>query len=307
MFLILHRHYKNSGILNCLRGKSIPSNVSEGFLLTLQDRIRIPWYGGARKIPPDVISPAVFVPVVLVISTMGIWWTVTTFTLTFISLLYISTFASIRKSYFFLTWTIASLVSLISIFEFLVVPYLEILIHENIILVLILSACVICVRILRAKTARLQFVENEIGDREKVLNHCSFCHVVVPEKDYHCLWIDTCIGRHNRRLSFLAIILAILFLLYNANLTLTTVCHPFLMYNVILLPDDCSEVYEQFEYSLCFVGGVYSMCIGILLILSLTYRVLLFSFTAFRLDKLSSIVSMVCHHWINPYCRRTIK
>ncbi|KAK4875881.1 hypothetical protein RN001_012303 [Aquatica leii] len=201
-----------------------------------------------------------------------------------------------------------SLTTLLLIFEFLVVPFLEILIHENVILILIVIVCFICVRISRARTARFQHLDSEVGDRGKTQNHCSLCNVTVPEKDYHCFWIDTCVGSHNRRLTLLAAALAIISLLYNANLTLTTVCHPFVIYKTILLPDDCSEVYEQFEYSLCFSAAVYSMCIAVLITFLFIYRILLISFKTFRLDticiKLSAIVPTACHHWINRCCYR---
>lgn len=58
---------------------------------------------------------------------------------------------------------------------------------------------------------------------------------------------DSCIGQHNHCLFLLAIFFAICALLYSSNLTLTSVCHPFTVYKTILLPDDCSDVYNMFE------------------------------------------------------------
>lgn len=45
----------------------------------------------------------------------------------------------------------------------------------------------------------------------------------------------------------LSLLFAIISLLYSSNLTLTSVCHPFTFIWTIMLPDDCSEVYEQYE------------------------------------------------------------
>lgn len=44
-------------------------------LLTLQDRLRVPWPGGARRVPFTTILPLVLVPGILVVAACGLIWT----------------------------------------------------------------------------------------------------------------------------------------------------------------------------------------------------------------------------------------
>ncbi|KAJ3626557.1 hypothetical protein MTP99_017044 [Tenebrio molitor] len=108
-------------------------------------------------------------------------------------------------------------------------------------------------------------------------NRCFICQVLVPDKDHHCVWFDCCIGRHNQCLFILTLFFAIASLLYSSNLTLTSVCHPFIFYKTILLPDDCSDVYQQFELGLSFVAALYSLGLAVMLLLLFLHQILLVS------------------------------
>lgn len=81
--------------------------------------------------------------------------------------------------------------------------------------------------------------------------HCYVCDTCVVRQDHHNVWLNCCVGQNGYRLYFMGCIFGVCALLLGANLAMTSICHPFLVWNVlgvyVLLPDDCSEVYEQYE------------------------------------------------------------
>ncbi|XP_046387549.1 palmitoyltransferase ZDHHC23-B-like isoform X2 [Ischnura elegans] len=95
--------------------------------------------------------------------------------------------------------------------------------------------------------------------------HCKACQTCILKMDHHSVWINCCIGKRNHAFFLMAIIFLVSALVYGSNLTLTTVCQPFLFMNVILLPEDCSDVYHEFDIAVCFVAAVYCLLTAILL------------------------------------------
>ncbi|KAK5645413.1 hypothetical protein RI129_006713 [Pyrocoelia pectoralis] len=193
-----------------LMGQTVSPNLRQNFLQTLEDRLRIPWYGGARKVRPQLLLAVIIIPGCLLIATLNIYWTCISFIFTSFLLCYIHYYCeSLSGTNFFVDCTIVIQITIFIIFEFNVVPFLELLIHEN----------------------------------------------------------------HNQTLYFLSMLFAIFAFTYSANLTLTTICHPFQLYKTILLPDDCSDVYQQFEYALSFVNAIFSLYVSIVLLVKLVYEV----------------------------------
>lgn len=81
--------------------------------------------------------------------------------------------------------------------------------------------------------------------------HCSTCQACIVKRDHHNIWLDACIGESNHRYFFFGCIISVLALTLGTNLSLTSICHPFAITKIfgitIFLPDDCSEVFDQFE------------------------------------------------------------
>lgn len=81
--------------------------------------------------------------------------------------------------------------------------------------------------------------------------HCVYCQTCIVRKDHHSVLLDCCIGQHNYRLYFVGGMFGMAALVMAANLALTSICHPFKVGHVfgvvVFLPDDCSEVYDQWE------------------------------------------------------------
>ncbi|CAH1118953.1 unnamed protein product [Phaedon cochleariae] len=268
-----------------ITGNQVSQKHKKGILLTMQNRFRIPWKGGAKQIAFDAILPIVIIPIMLLLASISLWWTFFSFTTVAIFLLFISNFLirAVHHTKFFFVWTLTSVIVLYLIFEFIVIPFLEILLEENIALSMFIFGFVICLYLMKTRIKSISSIrESEAengtsGQYYLQCTQCSICQLKIPDRDHHCVWFDCCIGKHNQCLFVLAIFFAIIALLYSSNLTLTSVCHPFTLYKTILLPDDCSEVYKLFELGLSFVAAVYSLIIAALLLVLLFHQILLIS------------------------------
>jgi palmitoyltransferase len=103
--------------------------------------------------------------------------------------------------------------------------------------------------------------ESEPGDRNSCPNcrkympartfHCNVCKGCVIGRDHHNFFLNCCIGRFNHKYFFAGCVSCFSTLLLFANLSLTSVCHPFPVFMVfgvnVLLPDDCSGVFIEGE------------------------------------------------------------
>ncbi|XP_023023459.2 zinc finger DHHC-type palmitoyltransferase GABPI [Leptinotarsa decemlineata] len=269
---------------NIITSHAISHKTKKGIINTMQDRLRIPWKGGAKQVAFDAVMPVFILPLMLLIASMSLWWTIFSFTTVAIFLGFISNFLikAIPRTKFFFMWTLTSIVILYIIFEFIVIPFLEILLEENIALSIFIFGFIFCLYLMKSRTKNLCQVgdsEAEIGfiGKNNRLHNCSICQKKIPDKDHHCVWFDCCVGKHNQCLFISALFFAVVALLYSSNLTLTSVCHPFKVYKTILLPDDCSEVYILFELGLSFVAAVYSLILACLLLVLLLQQLVLVS------------------------------
>ncbi|EEC03487.1 zinc finger protein, putative [Ixodes scapularis] len=190
---------------------------------------------------------------------------------------------------FFLSWTVTSLVLLLGVFHLEVVPYLEILYSENFFLMTMVTFTCICGYLVHsnpgyvgpvaaemvkssnaAASCSVDFAYGE-GDTCTVCqlvkpprcSHCHFCGHCVLKRDHHCVWLDTCVGERNHRAFILGLAGLVVSLLYGSNLTLTTVCRPRTLWGTVLVPESCSEVYEDIHMSLCFVSAVYALLVAV--------------------------------------------
>lgn len=120
--------------------------------------------------------------------------------------------------------------------------------------------------------------ERDTGNR---VYQCSLCQIGIPEMDHHSVWLDCCISATNRKFFLLGCIAALFTLLLEANLSLTSICHPYLIANVfgvhILMPDDCSDVYYQYDVAVCFVTSVYCLLLAFYVLATILYQIILIS------------------------------
>lgn len=177
--------------LSLITGKTISRHHRENCMATFFDRLRIPWRGGARQINCDIILPVVVVPFSFVLATFNLYCTIIAGIALFGLLFYL--YCCIPKvtpkTKLFYYWNLTSLVLLYIIFEYFVVPFLEILLEENLALGVLILISLICVYMLKRKSQQLQNIENGFLKMEAGRNfHCNVCQIAVADGDHHNLW-----------------------------------------------------------------------------------------------------------------------
>ncbi|XP_058058469.1 palmitoyltransferase ZDHHC23-B isoform X2 [Anopheles bellator] len=293
-------------------------------LLTFQDRLRIPWRGGAKQITLDNVLPIVVLISLQLLAAINFYCSLFVFALMPLLLLYLKRFLGkiLPKSKFFILWFFWSGVYLITLFEF-TVPLLEILPQENVAFVVLMNLSFVCLYKAKQRAAQGHVAPNErdlgsdcckngsdsqtavlISDRDDSDDGsgtgtggtsgtdggklaCQLCRKYVPPRTYHCkvcascvlkqdhhnVWLNCCIGKANHRLYVLGCLFTLLALLLFANLALTAVCHPipiFTVYGVIvMMPDDCADIYFQYDIALCFTGSLYALLMALFIAISL--------------------------------------
>ncbi|KAH8419384.1 hypothetical protein KR222_010296, partial [Zaprionus bogoriensis] len=318
--------------------KHIDKRNWDGMLIAFQDRLRLPWRGGAKRISPAALAPALIVPMMMGLAALNARTGIVLMLalIGFIGWGLQLAERTATKTTFFLSWIVFSVLYMVVIFE-CEVPLLELLPEENYLL-LILSFGALYSLHRTKQLAPLNLVTAQYGTTPKdelpgiteassgeeqaeqqaehtivginddddedddddddvngtgrnsesagLMQHaaqpniCETCRKVTPARAYHCavcgscvkrrshhsFWLNCCIGESNYRCYVVALNLSLAALLLGANLTLTAVCHPFLVVRLLgiplLLPDDCSEVFEDFQLGISFVVAVYALLIA---------------------------------------------
>ncbi|KAH7638804.1 hypothetical protein HUG17_2837 [Dermatophagoides farinae] len=199
-----------------------------------------------------------------------------------------------HQTNFFISWAISSFLILLSVFEFIVVPFLEITIWENYSLLSMVTIAILMLIYLRKCSKNHHSHDNCIDElimNENNNNHHHHHHhhhdyrdrnddkILFSMNDWckYCHWIGATIhgwnGWHIYLASHVCLIFALLFDIY---LNITTICHTTYTFNdIILIPDDCSEVYFDINLSLSFITAIYAGQLVILLSYSLLKLLLL--------------------------------
>lgn len=173
----------------------------------IQDRLRIPWRGGARRISLDSAVPLLIFPASLYFAAQGFWPTILLFPLVALCLYCIH--RTVRKyrvaTKFFYVWTLTSALLVFMIFQFLAVPMLDIAGHENIeitVTMFLTAACFYFAKKRAIKSHLKHDLEmtsiNETDENVVLINdaeevQCNFCRKIVPPRTYHCFVCKTCV------------------------------------------------------------------------------------------------------------------
>lgn len=299
--------------------KKVDPKHRKGMLLTFQDRLRLPWKGGAKQISLDAIIPMLVIPLVIGIGAINsetalIMCIATTLLLGYC---YYYLRRTVPRSRFFVMWTFWSVFYLIVLFEF-TVPMMELLPEENFILVLLTSIAMFS--FYRVKTrANLNYVpvssvsedelpditeeqtsllidnsESDEGDHHhpnvcqtchKYVHprtfHCTICQACVERHDHHSYWLDCCIGDKNHLYYFVGLLAANCALFFGADIALTAVCHPLLLFKIvgiyIVVPDDCNDVFDDYETSLAFIMAIYALIMNFFVLMAFIMQTYLIS------------------------------
>jgi len=190
--------------MKCPPSRDIEINV---IVANIQDRFRIPWRGGARRISLDSAVPLLIFPATLYFAAQGFWATILLFPL--VALFLYSIHRTVRKyrvaTKFFYVWTLTSALLVFMIFQFIVVPMLDINSNENIIITVTMLATAACFYFTKKheiKSHLKQDLEmtnlNETDENIILINEaegtqCNTCKRVVPPRTYHCFVCKTCV------------------------------------------------------------------------------------------------------------------
>ncbi|EZA51046.1 Putative ZDHHC-type palmitoyltransferase [Ooceraea biroi] len=209
--------------------------------MTVWERLRNPcgWRAGAKQISVDAMLPLLVVPTLAVMAAQAVSCTILVFLATPVLVYYLhhNFLRFLLRTKFFLMWTITSVLMLMLVFE-----------------------------VLNADSAAQEGAVStqglELGEGSGELcttcrrrappkaHHCRLCQTCILNREYHCKWLDCCIGSSNLRWYLCCLFFSAIAFIYGSNLTMTSVCHPFILIGTVLLPDDCSDVYHQLEYVL---------------------------------------------------------
>ncbi|XP_011199969.2 palmitoyltransferase ZDHHC23-B isoform X1 [Bactrocera dorsalis] len=301
--------------LTCRR---IDRSRQRNMLISFQDRLRIPWQGGAKQVTFDTLAPVFVIPLLISIAAINAYTCIVIFLASSVIMCYSYNYIHRNAGHtsFFSIWNLSSLIYLLLLFEF-TVPLLEVLPEENLVLALLSIISVICFwqtrkravlnRVIQPITGGSELPDiaetsvNEENETEQTTllieqdldevqsldgissnqpnlcatcrksvpartAHCPVCRACIKRLDHHSYWLNCCIGESNHRYYIVGMIFGALALIVGADLTLTAVCHPFLAANVagvqILLPDDCTEIFEMYELSVAFVIAIYALIIS---------------------------------------------
>lgn len=81
--------------------------------------------------------------------------------------------------------------------------------------------------------------------------HCFVCQQCIVKRNHHSVWLDCCVGESNHKYFLAGCMFAAFALFFGANLSFTSICHPVFVFRIfgidVLMPDDCSDVFDQFE------------------------------------------------------------
>jgi len=136
----------------------------------------------------------------------------------------------LHQTSFYTAWTVASFVLILIVFEMEVVPYLEILVYENAAVSALAAGAVCCAAYVRYHSPSQVY----LSSRQLQWSHISYIS-----------WLHATLSSRTRPVFIVGCALGVCALVYGAQLSTTTICHPALFNDMILLPDDCSDVYSD--------------------------------------------------------------
>ncbi|XP_052739519.1 palmitoyltransferase ZDHHC23 [Bicyclus anynana] len=218
-----------------------------------------------KKVDTSAILPFIILPLLLVVATIS--RSVTLVVMIFIGMGAIYAQSRPRqknRSQFFYSWTLSSSACMFLVFELVVLSYLEITQLEHFVFLLLVGSTWYFFHKMKA-VADFELATGTSKGKEysPVLTsdsyYCQICQLEVNERFFHSIWWDCCILRPNYSYFLAGQVFAFATLLYGTNLGLTTICQPFVLYDNILLPEDCTDVYYDFNLAISFVACVYGL------------------------------------------------
>lgn len=241
---------------NLVSGKNVASQRVNEILTVIEDRARIPWKGGAKKLPLDFIVPALVFPGVLWIMALSAQvMVVLLMVLPALAVMGIKWVVRLRpRTKLFLHWSYVSFIYLFYLYEVKAVGLLWDLPKlvspwENLTLISLLTITAIFYKKLVHQAA--QAPQGEFSKSK----HCRQCEKSVVSRDHHCVWVNCCISAYNHA-SFRCFLLFCSMSAAHYALILTSYACPGIPLGPIVLPHICWP--DSYDMRLLLVAGVYS-------------------------------------------------
>lgn len=198
LVLCYNSQYMGTLFNRLIRYQEMSSRSISKVMASLQDRLRLPWRGGARQLSFDSIVPIILLPTLGYIAAQGVWISVVVFSSLPIFLIY-THYIYMRVSSqtkFFYMWTLTSLALIVTVFEVPVVITLDIRPEEHYVFLVFTLLMMFCGAKTRL-TADQSHVKGDIkmdgGNLE-----CDVCHKNVLPRTFHCRICRTCIIKRDQ-------------------------------------------------------------------------------------------------------------
>jgi len=252
-------------VVRMLCCRPVDKKLRKEMWLTIKDRFRCPYPGGARQfVFLETLIPLILIVICQLVAAVNIYCTVVIFVGTILILIYTRRrhCDTSSRTNFFSLWCAWSAAYLLALFQ-LNVPILEILPEENFCYVILLTLTFACYFKTRHRSGvvRSEDVEHLMMEEGKKLPLDP-----IDEGEYE-VWINVIINRHNYRYYVAGCIFGMLMFLVYADLVLTAVCHPMILTRFgsydLLIPDQCIGVYDHLSTALSFTGGVQALLLAI--------------------------------------------
>lgn len=204
-----------------LTRRNVDTRRCEKIMETAVDRLRIPWWGGAKKVPPDVACGLVLVPFFILLGCISWTFIFITYLIILPTVMFsihrflrrkvvhkdTSTYQSgdskdIKKyprAKFYLTWLASSIVALLLIYYTQVIAYLKISPYENLAFMVFVWLSGTCLYLVRATACAGFDPPEKRGDDvyDDVIESgawriCGECEQQVPRLASHCRTCGIC-------------------------------------------------------------------------------------------------------------------
>lgn len=157
------------------------------------------WRNGAKQVSLDALIPIFAVPLLSFIASQTFYMTLIVFITCPIVVYHLhhNFLRFLPRSKFFFTWTITSVLMLMFVFEFCVVPLLEILPEENLVFIACVVSGVFCGYKTRANTDKETVGQDSVGllngdgeacETPSRMYYCRTCQTYILGREYHCKW-----------------------------------------------------------------------------------------------------------------------
>lgn len=115
----------DNAVDQCLKGNRVPREKFREISMVISDRIRIPWFNGAIKVEVDALVPVLFLAVSLYFACFSFVFTVlaVVYVPVFILIYYVYVLNQRKKTWFFVSWGLTSLVGIFSLYLLYVSPF----------------------------------------------------------------------------------------------------------------------------------------------------------------------------------------